>query len=166
MTTNIRSSRASLIVAWAVASLFLLGFFYPPVGTWTGPIVGVWFVGTQKPWRGFLWMVAFGFIPSLISEWRKFPVNGLEPALEYLGWMLLGAVLAVLPFTFHRLVSPRLPGFLFTLPFPLAGWRSLVSALPNATMPPCLRVGLDYPNSSFFGSRRVRLDVEPRVPRR
>jgi ubiquinone/menaquinone biosynthesis C-methylase UbiE len=29
-------------------------------------------------------------------------------------------LLAVLPFTFHRLVSPRLPGFISTLPFPLA----------------------------------------------
>jgi len=120
MPTNVKSSRSSLIVAWAVASLFVLGFFFNPVGVWTGPILGVWFVGTQKPRRGFLWMVAFGFIPSLIFGWRKFPLTGPVPALEYLGWMLLVAVLGVLPFTFHRLVSPRLPGFLSTLPFPLA----------------------------------------------
>jgi hypothetical protein len=34
--------------------------------------------------------------------------------------MLLAALLGVLPLTYHRLVSPRLPGFLSTLPFPLA----------------------------------------------
>jgi ubiquinone/menaquinone biosynthesis C-methylase UbiE len=33
---------------------------------------------------------------------------------------LLTAVLAILPLTFHRLVSPRLAGFFSTLPFPLA----------------------------------------------
>ena len=120
MPTNVKSSRSSLIVAWAVASLFVLGFFFNPVGVWTGPILGVWFVGTQKPRRGFLWMMAFSFIPSLLFGWRKFPLTGPVPALEYLGWMLLVAVLGVLPFTFHRLVSRRLPGFLSTLPFPLA----------------------------------------------
>jgi ubiquinone/menaquinone biosynthesis C-methylase UbiE len=120
MPTNVKSSRSSLIVAWAVASLFVLGFFFNPVGVWTGPILGVWFVGTQKPRRGFLWMMAFSLIPSLIFGWRKFPLTGPIPMLEYLGWMLLVAMLGVLPFTFHRLVSPRLPGFLSTLPFPLA----------------------------------------------
>jgi len=65
-------------------------------------------------------MIAFSFIPSLIFGWRKFPLTDLKPALVYVGWTLLVAVLGVLPFTFHRLVSPRLPGFLSTLPFPLA----------------------------------------------
>ncbi len=120
MSANLRSSLSSQVVAWAVASFFALGFFFSPVGAWTGPILGVWFVGTQKPRRGFLWMVAFSFIPSLIFEWRKFPLTGPQQALEYIGWMLLVALLAVLPFTIHRLISPRLPGFLATLPFPLA----------------------------------------------
>jgi ubiquinone/menaquinone biosynthesis C-methylase UbiE len=120
MPTNIQSSRRVQIVAWAVASLFVLGFFFNPVGVWTGPIMGVWFVGTQKLRRGFLWMIAFGVIPSLIFGWRKIPLTGPEQALHYLGWTLLAAVLGVLPFTFHRLVSPRLPGFLSTLPLSLA----------------------------------------------
>ena len=118
---EVRSSRRSQIVAWIVASLFTLGFFFPLIGAWTGPIPGVWFVGTQKPRRGFLWMLAFGFIPSLLFGWRKIPMTGPQQALEYLGWTLFLAVLGVLPFTFHRLTSPRLPGFLSTLPLPLAG---------------------------------------------
>ena len=121
MPTNVRPSRRSQIVAWVVSSLFILGFFFSQVGAWTGPIMGAWFVGTQKPRRGFLWMVALGFIPGLIFGWRKFPLTGPQQALAYLGWTLVAAVLGALPFTFHRLTSPRLPGFLSTLPLPLAG---------------------------------------------
>lgn len=120
MPAEVRSSRSSQIAALAVASIFILGFFFSQVGAWTGRIQGAWFVGTQKPRRGFLWMLAFGFIPSLIFGWRKFPLTGLTPAAAYLGWTLAVAVLGLLPFTFHRLVSPRLPGFLATLPLPLA----------------------------------------------
>jgi ubiquinone/menaquinone biosynthesis C-methylase UbiE len=131
MPTQVRPSRSSQIVAWIVASLFVLGFFISQVGAWTGPILGAWFVGTQKPRRGFLWMMAISLVPSLIFDWRKFPLTGPQQALNYLGWMVIAAVLGVLPFTFHRLVSPRLVGFLSTLPFPLAGVAIpfLVSAL-------------------------------------
>src|ERR1017187_10186352 len=144
MPTNVKSSRWWQIVACAVASLFVIGFF-SPVGAWTGPILGVWFVGTQKPRRGLFWMVAFSFIPSLLFGWRKFPLTGPMPALEYLGWTLLAAVLGVLPFTFHRLVSSRLPGFLSTLPLPLAAvaFPALVPVPHNSATP---MIGL----SSFF----------------
>jgi ubiquinone/menaquinone biosynthesis C-methylase UbiE len=116
----VHNRRSSQILAWAVASLFIFGFFFPLVGTWTSVILGVWFVGTQKPWRGFLWMGAFAFVPHLLASWRNFPLTGPQQTLEYLGWMLLAALLSVAPFTFHRLTSPRLPGFLSTFPFPLA----------------------------------------------
>jgi ubiquinone/menaquinone biosynthesis C-methylase UbiE len=140
MPTNVKSSRRSQIVAWAAASLFILGNFISPVGALTGPILGAWFVGTQKPRRGFLWMVAFSFIPSLIFGWRKIPLTGAVQALEYLGWALVAAVLGVLPFTFHRLVSPRLPGFLSTLPLPLA-----------AVAIPSLALALHVGAASTFG---------------
>jgi ubiquinone/menaquinone biosynthesis C-methylase UbiE len=120
MPANVRTSRWPQIVAWAVACLFVLGFFLHSIGAWTGPIMGVWLVGTQKPRRGFLWLVALSFIPSLIFGWRKFPLTGAAQALGYLGMTLLAAVLAALPLSFHRLTSPRLPGFASTLPFPLA----------------------------------------------
>ena len=121
MPTDVHPSRSSQILAWAVSGLFILGFFSSTVGALTGPIMGVWFVGTQKPRRGFLWLVAFSFVPTLLFGWRKFPLTGPMPALQYLGALLLVAVLGVLPLTFHRLVGPRLPGLLATLPFPLAG---------------------------------------------
>jgi ubiquinone/menaquinone biosynthesis C-methylase UbiE len=137
MLTEVRPNRSSQIAAWIVASLFVLGFFYSPVGAWTGPILGVWFVGTQKPRRGLLWMIVISFIPALIFGWRSFPLTGPVHALEYIGWMLLAAVLGVLPFTFHRLVSPRLPGFVSTLPFPLAAVAipSLALALHIGAVP-------------------------------
>jgi ubiquinone/menaquinone biosynthesis C-methylase UbiE len=133
MPVEVRPSRSSQIVALAVASVFALGFFSSQVGKWTGPSPGAWFVGTQKPRRGFLWMLAIGYVPSLIFGWRKIPLTGPQQAFAYLGWTLAAAVLGILPFTFHRLVSPRLPGFFSTLPLPLAAvaipalvlaWRS------------------------------------------
>jgi ubiquinone/menaquinone biosynthesis C-methylase UbiE len=117
---SVKPSRRSQIVACIVASLFVLGNFIPSVGAWTGPITGAWFVGTQKPQRGFLWMIAFAFVPGLIFGWRKIPLTSAVQALEYLGWAFVAAVLGALPFTFHRLVNPRLSGFLSTLPLPLA----------------------------------------------
>ncbi|MGO9340140.1 MAG: methyltransferase domain-containing protein [Terracidiphilus sp.] len=120
MPSNVRPNRPAQIVAWVVVSLFLIGFFFNPIGNWTGPILGAWFVGTQKLRRGFVWMLAFAFIPTLLMSWRSFPLTGPAPALKYLLWMLLAAVLNVLPFTFHRFISPRLPGLLSTLPLPFA----------------------------------------------
>jgi ubiquinone/menaquinone biosynthesis C-methylase UbiE len=130
MEATIRSSRWSQILAWAVASLFILGFFIHLIGIWTGPIMGVWFAGTQKPRRGFLWMVGLNFIPTLIFGWRKFPLSGPGPALTFLGLTLLASVLGVLPLTFHRIVGPRLPGLLSTFPFPLAAVALNIFILP------------------------------------
>jgi len=80
-------------------------------------------------------MIAISLIPGMIFGWRKFPLTGIMPVLEYLGWALVAAVLSVLPFTFHRLVSPRLSGLLSTLPLPLAGVAipSLALALHTGT---------------------------------
>ncbi|MGA3373038.1 MAG: methyltransferase domain-containing protein [Terracidiphilus sp.] len=118
--TAVKSNRWPQIMAWAVTGLFLLGFFLSQLGAWTGPILGVWFVGTQRLWRGFLWMLTIAVVPGLIFGWRKIPLTGPEQALHYLGWLLLVSVLGILPFTYHRFVSPRLPGFLSTVPLPLA----------------------------------------------
>ena len=133
MSNKIQSKRWRQILAWAVACLFLLGFFFPLLGAWTGAIVGVWFVGTQRPRRGFLWQMVLTFLPSLVANWRKFPLAGPEPALEYVAWMLLVALLTVLPFLFHRLTSPRLPGLLSTLPLPL--WGAVLQTAALAWLP-------------------------------
>jgi ubiquinone/menaquinone biosynthesis C-methylase UbiE len=120
---NVRSSRGRRTIAWAVAALFVVGFFVQAVGLWTGPILGVWFVGTQKTKRGFVWMAAFAFLFSLRETWHTFSMTvlarGAGQTPRFLGLVVVAILLSVLPFTFHRLVSPRLPGFLSTLAFPV-----------------------------------------------
>lgn len=141
MSTDVRLNRWLQIAAWSIATLFALGFFLPLIGAWTGAILGVWFVGTQKPWRGFLWMVAVTLLLSLPATWRSFSLNVLThgPAQmpTFLGALLLAVLLNVLPFTVHRLISPQLPGFFSTLPFPLAAVAlpALVMALHVGPVP-------------------------------
>ena len=120
MSSEVRGNRWSQLVAWIVGSLFILGFFLSSVGAWTGPMLGAWFVGTQRVRRGFLWMLAFAFIPGLLMDWRKSPLTDAKLIPGYLASMLLVAVLSVLPFTFHRLTSTRMNGLVSTLPLPLA----------------------------------------------
>jgi ubiquinone/menaquinone biosynthesis C-methylase UbiE len=119
MTTEVKSSRSAQIMAWITIGIFLSGWFLQQTGSWTGPIMGAWFVGTQRLRRGFLWMLAINVIPGLIFGWRKIPFTSPEQALHYLGWFLLVSVLGILPFTYHRFVSPRLSGWLATLPLPV-----------------------------------------------
>jgi ubiquinone/menaquinone biosynthesis C-methylase UbiE len=129
-------------LAWTITALFALGFFFSPIGTWTGPILALWFVGTQKPLRGFLWMIALAFLPTLIANHRLSSPPELS-APEYLGWMFFAALLAVLPFLLHRLTSPRLPGVLSTLPFPL--WKTALHTLVLSILPAPVF-------SAYFGS--------------
>jgi len=117
--------RIRQFLAWAVTGLFILGFFVDPVGMWTGPILGVWFIGTQKPRRGFIWMFAIGLALSLPHLVRGSFAAGTAGAPGFLGLEIAAIVISLLPLTFHRLVSPRLigatlGGFASTLPFPLA----------------------------------------------
>ena len=84
MSSEVRGNRWSQLVAWIVGSLFVLGFFLSSVGAWTGPMLGAWFVGTQRVRRGFLWMLAFAFIPGLLMDWRNFPLTGAKQIPEYL----------------------------------------------------------------------------------
>jgi len=121
MNLNVRAGRSKQVVAWMVVCIFLLGFFYSPVGTWTSPILGAWFVGTQRLRRGFLWMLGFALLFASPHLWRHLPHTGSGPLAVYACWTLLALVLGVLPFTFYRMTSPHLPGFLSTLPLPLFG---------------------------------------------
>jgi hypothetical protein len=124
MQAELRSTRNAQLVAWTVAGLFLIGLFFSPVGAWTGPILGTWFVCTQRPLRGFTWMLAVSFLFSLPATGRIFSqtvlAHGPAQTLDFLSTVFVSLVLPILPFTFHRLVSSRLPGFFSTLPLPLA----------------------------------------------
>ena len=112
--------RGRQVVAWIVVALFIVGFFWGPLGKITATLLGFWFVGTQKPLRGLWWMLAFALVPHLAQSWSAFKPVTVAGWTSYVGWIALASVISVLPFTFHRLTSRFMPGVLWTLPFPLA----------------------------------------------
>jgi ubiquinone/menaquinone biosynthesis C-methylase UbiE len=125
MSTTSSSIRRKQIAAWVVVSIFVLGTFCTPVGVWTGAVMGAWLVGTQRVSRGFMLMmglaVLFG-LPHLVHGAVHGAVHGSLASLpRFLGWTLAAMVLSTLPFTFHRMVSPRLPGWFSTLLLPMFG---------------------------------------------
>jgi ubiquinone/menaquinone biosynthesis C-methylase UbiE len=124
MDANVRSGSLQRVVAWVIAGLFLVGFFWHPVSMWTGPILAVWFVLSQKPLRGFLWMVGFGLLFGLAGIVHTFRLtvgaHGLAQMPDFAAAVLIPLLVGVLTLTIHRLLSPRLPGFVSTLPFPMA----------------------------------------------
>jgi ubiquinone/menaquinone biosynthesis C-methylase UbiE len=150
-------SRWSQSAACVVASLFLLGFFIHAIGMWTGVILGVWFVGTQRLGRGFLWMTALSLLPGVLATWHAMSSIGLRHGASqwpeftglFVGLVTLAVLESVLPFTFYRLISPRLPGFFSTLPLALAAVALPALAL---RLDPALRVGPASGNSvlTFF----------------
>lgn len=101
----------------AIIAVFVLGFVFSPLGAWTGPVSGAWFIGTQKPWRGFLLLAGIGLILNLLSNWRGFLLTGIA----HTGWMLPAILIGALPFLLYRLTSQRRPGFLSTLSLPFWG---------------------------------------------
>ncbi len=139
MAPTVHSDRKAQIVAWAVAGIFILGFFVDEINSLTGPIMGNWFIGTQRLRRGFVWAVAINIVLALIFHWRRIPLTAPIQAVQYLGLLLLATALDILPFSLHRMVNPRLPGFLATITLPLAGaavpWLALELHIPGASAP-------------------------------
>jgi ubiquinone/menaquinone biosynthesis C-methylase UbiE len=157
MKTTSSSLRLKQIAAWAVVSTFVLGFFFDPVGMWTGPVLGAWLAGTQRVGRGFVLLFGIGVLFGLPHLVHGIVHHGPSSLFAYLGWTLAAMVLGTLPFTFHRMVSPRLPGWLSTLPLPVFG--VLFAAIEEAWLPAGLASGRGnmqgalFPHlSSVFGS--------------
>lgn len=106
--------------AWFLVAMFVAGFFYGPIGQWTGPVMGAWFVGTQKPWRGFVWMVLLNYLPGLVMDWKSLWMHGPGDGVHFAVWSLIACIAGVVPFTVHKVVSSGLEGAVSTLPLPLA----------------------------------------------
>jgi ubiquinone/menaquinone biosynthesis C-methylase UbiE len=132
MTGSVKQSlsskprRGKQILSWGVLGLFIAGFFSGPIGVWTGPVLGTWFVGTQRVRRGFVWMMLLTFVPMAVGNWRGVALDGALVGLEVLGGMLAASVVLVLPFVFYRVVRAHLAGVLKTglmetLSLPVAG---------------------------------------------
>jgi len=128
--------RVAQFLAWLILGLFISGFFVHSVGAWTGPILAAWIAGTQRPRRGFLWLLGFALVPTLAFHWRILVTPSPSNMLPTAGWILFAAVLSVLPFLAHRLMSPRLGALLCTLPLPIAA--VLTYAFAAAVLPPAI----------------------------
>jgi ubiquinone/menaquinone biosynthesis C-methylase UbiE len=129
MPTKKSPNRWLQLATAALIVIFVLGFVFSTLGAWTGAILGAWFIGTQKPWRGFLLLTGINFILDLVSNWPGAPLNGIE----YAGWTMLAVIIGVLPFLIYRLTSQRRPGFLATLSLPL--WGAASQALGQLFLP-------------------------------
>ena len=129
MTTKATPNRLLKFAAVAITGIFVLGFVFSALGAWTGAVLGAWFIGTQKPWRGFLLLAGINFILTLLGNRRGFLLNGVA----YDGWTMLAVVIGVLPFLMYRLTSQRRPGFLSTLSLPL--WGVALQGLGQLLLP-------------------------------
>jgi ubiquinone/menaquinone biosynthesis C-methylase UbiE len=133
MSGEVKHVRGKQILSWGVLAIFIAGFF-SPVGMWTGPVLGAWFIGTQRVRRGFVWMMAFTVVPMLIGNWRAVALHGAVAGLGAVGWMLAASVVLVLPFVFYRVTRAHLAGLLRTglletLALPVAGAAMKMAAL-------------------------------------
>ncbi|MGC1160037.1 MAG: class I SAM-dependent methyltransferase [Acidobacteriaceae bacterium] len=151
MAGSVVHRRGWQVLSWFLLAVFAAGFFYGPVGVWTGPILGAWLVCTQRVRRGFVWLLLLTFVPMLLSNLHRLPWTAPVQGLEMVGWMLAASVMVVLPFVFHRVVSPRLP-FFETLPLPIAGVAVRMAALEWL---PAQAVGF-----AFHGTEKNRVLAE------
>lgn len=111
--------QAKRVAAWVVLAIFVAGVFWSPVGVWTGPVLGAWFVGTQRLRRGFVWMTIFAVVPGLMHMGRTMAGHGVLHWTETAGWIVIASALSVLPFTAYRVALSRGTEFLITLTLPL-----------------------------------------------
>jgi ubiquinone/menaquinone biosynthesis C-methylase UbiE len=123
------SDRWLQFIAYTITAIFLLGFVYSPLGVWTGAILGAWFIGTQRPWRGLILLAGINTVLGLFGIWREFQQKGVL----YAGWTVLAILISTLPFFLYRLVTQRRPGFLATLSLPL--WGVVLLDMEHRFMP-------------------------------
>jgi apolipoprotein N-acyltransferase len=109
---------------WSFAWLFIgtmLGFlsygaWLVPLVVWLSPVFTLRFMRTQPVWRGTTLTVLASY-PMLVLLLRGVVPM---PGAAYYIFVLIAAMMAVLPYLLDRLLAPRLPGFAATLVFPLA----------------------------------------------
>lgn len=127
-------NRLKQIITIFLTIIFILGFFFSPVGIWTGVILGAWFIGTQKAWRGFLWLVVINYVLTIISNLQ----GSFQVELEFAGRMILTVLITTLPFLFYRITIQNRQNFLSTLSLPF--WGVAMQEL-------CLQI---YPANTFL----------------
>lgn len=132
MSEKTSQNRLLQFTAYAIVATFVLGFFISSIGAWTGPILAAWFIGTQKPWRGFFLLACLTILLNLISGLFTFLLTGMVPS----GWTLLGTVISLLPFLLYRLTTQHRQEFVTTLSLPL--WGVALQGLGPLVLPPAI----------------------------
>lgn len=115
--------RHKQIFAWSLLALFVAGFFVPIIGLITGPMLGLWFIGTQRLRRGLLWMFLINLvftIPAALQPLISAHVLNASALINLYDVTLQPSLFSLVPFFFHRWIAPRLPRALFPLPFAVA----------------------------------------------
>ncbi len=117
MERELRLAPWRRIFAWAAFGVLGVGIFWSPVGAWTSPIVGAWFVSTQRPLTGLARLAAIqlglAIIAQLLGGWPPRRDDILDTLIA-LG-MGLAAPLA------YRRFSPRTRPGLAGLALPAFG---------------------------------------------
>jgi ubiquinone/menaquinone biosynthesis C-methylase UbiE len=129
MPKGISQVRWVQMAAFTIVGLFAVGFVYSPIGVWTAAILSTWFIGTQKLWRGFLFMLAFTVVSHMSPIWHEARVSGME----YAGWTLLALLMKILPFLPYRMAIQSGQDFLATLSLPL--WAVALQTLTRWWIP-------------------------------
>jgi apolipoprotein N-acyltransferase len=113
-----RSARSAwlLLAVAAVALAFANGRWYVPIAAWLAPLFLVLFLDGQPARRGLA--AAFGVqLLAFFVNWQgMIPV----PGVWYYVIAATYAVVYFVPFVVHRLLAPRLRGFVATLVLPTA----------------------------------------------
>ena len=122
-------TRSLQLASIATVAIFVFGFVDAPLGAWTGAILSAWFIGTQKVWRGFLWLWGFALIAHLSPLWREAQLTGIA----YAGSTALALLISVLPYLLYRLTIQRRQVFLATLSLPL--WGAALQMLGQKWLP-------------------------------
>ena len=135
MRTTDRLSYVWLAVA-AVSFLLYTGQWTIPLAAWLAPLFLLRFVRTQRPLRGLLiaWLVRAVVAAVVLREILNPP--GTSIGIRYYALIVFLTLLVMLPYLADRLISPRLPGFVATLVFPLVYTtvEYLASRGPNGTV--------------------------------
>ena len=138
-------NRIKQFMTIALILIFVMGFFYSPIGMWTGIILATWFIGTQKIGRGYLLFILIQFVLTVLFCWQ--PSLPLE--FQYIGKEIPLIILGSLPFMLYRWTIYHRHTMVFTLTLPFWGvaWVAIEHILFHTTTNPTI-LFLTY----WFGS--------------
>lgn len=134
MAYSLRPDRKLAFAAWAIVLVFAGGLLVRGIGIWTFPILGAWFIGTQRPLGGLVWLFAITLALSVVagwSGWMQAPVGVWPQRLLSLVWVLM-------PFFLYRLLQPRRFPLLAGLVLPFLDQIARLASKPWGALPATL----------------------------